>query len=1352
MGFDKRTLQNQLNDVLCRDRHAIKQQIRSLPPADHDAFKKRLEKIRNRIETSRNAVQKRQKSFGIPDYPKNLPITSKKDEIVEAISNNQVVIITGETGSGKTTQIPKMCLEAGRGIHGKIACTQPRRIAATSLCRQVAHEMNTEVGELVGFKIRFFEKVSDSTLIQFVTDGLLLAEIQGDRFLNDYDTIVIDEAHERTLNIDFLMGYLKQLLLRRPELKLVVTSATIDVEKFSKAFPLVWREEQSQGFMADPQKDYRNNSPLPAPIISVSGRMYPVEVRYHPIDEQMEEEGDITMIDLVQDATEEILTETMQGDILIFMSGIQEIREAMDRLTYLEKEGFTVLPLFGRLTNEEQNRIFKKTDKRKIILSTNIAETSITVPGIHYVVDTGRARISQYYSRSGTQGLPIKAISQSSADQRKGRCGRVQDGVCIRLYSEEDYLNRPKYSTPEIQRSNLSEVILRLLDLKLGDIDTFPFIDPPESSQVRAGFRDLRELGALNQEKRLTPVGKDLASLPVDPRTARMILQADREKALYPVLIIASAISCQDPRERPEDKKTQADQKHAQFKSRESDLMTMLNLWEAYHSTLEELKSQGKMRKFCKANFLSYNRIREWRDIYGQLAAIAQEKGWQVEKPDNWDYTAIHRSILAGYLSHIARHKEKKIYNGTQNRTFRLFPGSDQYQSRHAWIVAIELIETSKLFAHRVARIDPDWLEALAGNLCSKSWSEPHWDKENQRVTAYEKVTLFGFTLVEKRRVFYGKIDREESNRIFIREALVEGKFESDLPFWKHNCKLIREIRKEEDKRRSRSLLVDDIEIERFYLKQIQGVACLNDLKKLIKKHSGDSFLFMKREDLLRNEPGDLSLLYPTAMQIGNRKVTLSYHFEPDHPKDGVTVHLPESLLSSVRQEDFEYLVPGLLKEKIYWLMKNLPKELRRKIVPIPEKAEKIWDDMVSYEYSTASEERPDTLEKDFYRDLSEKLFRHTRVHIPPEIWDNSSLPEYLKMNFAIRNPKTKKTTHTRNLKELTEKPDNREDEWEKLIQPLERWPVMNWDFGSLLEKVKLSGDSDIPIWGYKSLTVKEGQLGITVYKSYEEAEDNAIKGVARLLEAELGKELAWLFEELRFPPETLSRLQNIWNSRHHVSLEALQKKFDSKKAPMQRKYHEEMQTKAFKMAKEGLCGFNGELITNQKQFESRIRSIKTRLDTLGMQVVDWINQSLENYHIVKQLLYRKKASLESGFVKEMENELGSFFSKDCLSEIPLEQWRHCPRLLKCYEKRIQRYLENPEREEQLMEQLFSVEDDLKDHIGRDRKSQRKQWAEKHLKWMLEEFKISLFAQDLSTAFPVSPKRIRSFINEHLNN
>lgn len=1343
-------LQNQIRQTLTSDQFKLKQILNHIKKLNSKDRSEQLQNLEKKIRTSRNKVSARKATIPKLNIPKSLPIAAKQSEIQAAIENNQVVVITGETGSGKTTQIPKLCLKAGRGVFGKIGCTQPRRIAATSLARQVAKEMNIELGKQVGYKIRFDARCDENTLIQFMTDGILLTEVQSDRNLIQYDTIIIDEAHERTLNIDFLLGYLRKLLIKRKDLKLIITSATIDVDKFAAAFPQFYHIKRDQYFAdhINPQK--QSDSKAPAPIIEVSGRMYPVEVRYHPIDEKLEEEGNISIINMVQEAVEDILTETSEGDILVFLSGVQEIREAFEQLQFLHAEGFDVLPLFSRLSGGEQNRIFEVGPHRKIILATNIAETSITIPRIRYVIDSGKARISQYNTRSGTQGLPISRISQSSANQRKGRCGRIANGICIRLYTEEDFLSRPEYATPEIQRSDLSDVIMRMLRLNLGDVKQFPFIDPPESAQIKAGYRTLTELGALDDKKRLSVVGKQISKLPVDPRTARMIMQAHYEDSLYAVLIIASVISCQDPREWPENKKPQAMQKHARFNSKTSDLITYLNLWEHYHNTWEELKTQNKMRKFCKANFLSYIRMREWRDIHNQLEDIVTANKWKICKPDQWDNDGIHKSILAGYLTHIAKKKEKKIYTGTKNRELLLFPGSGQYKNRHEWIVAVEIIETSKLYAHSIAKIDPDWLEPLAGSLCKVTWELPRWDEKGQNVVANENVSLFGFKIVDSRKVNYGKIDIEEATSVFIREALVDRKFRSTMPFWKHNLKLIKSIEEKENQTRKRDLLVSEYQLEKFYQSKVHQVSCIQDLQKLIKENGGDKFLFLKESDLLLKKPAEDQGHFPKFMDIISHRCPLVYKFDPNLEDDGVTLKVPESVLNHLRPETFEYLVPGVLDDKILWLIKNLPKTKRKHLLPISDTAQKVWESMTSLRYSSEDTKSKTGIKQDFYRELSETIFSITKIYIEPNEWIITDMPPYLKMNFAVVNSKHKIVKQGRNLTALQGKNGKKEDNWIQLIRPYEQYLITDWDFQNLMEEVVISKTDSVPIWGYRTLEANPDGIKLTLYKSKEQAEKASITAVSELLKIKLAPELAWLYEELGFPEQTIFHFQNLWQNDIALNMHALNAKFGKANNKIYKKFRDQLQCEASEMIINSLLGFSGSMITTQKQFLKKIKTSQSELKGLGKRVINWISETMQmRFEVicqVNQMLSTKATDYWSHLKLECQN----LIPQNCLKIIPLEHWQHLPRILKGYLRRIERYQSAPDKVEEKFDEIYDLIDHFeKLHSGHQSNDIKIKYHFQHLKWMIEELKVSVFAQDLKTAFPISRKRIENYISKH---
>ncbi len=851
-------------------------------------------------------------------YPAELPITDRKEAILRAIAENQVVVITGETGSGKSTQIPKMCLEAGRGVRGVIGCTQPRRIAAITLADRVSEELGPEGQRWVGYKIRFQDRTRPSTRIKFMTDGILLAEAQSDRQFRAYDTLVIDEAHERTLNIDFLLGLIRRVLPARPDLKVIVTSATIDPEKFSRAFG-------------------------DAPIIEVSGRTYPVDVWYRPIEEPEsgdDENGDVTYVDQAVTAVDELRkgrARARRGDILVFMPTESDIRETVQRLEEKRYFNTLVMPLFGKMASADQKRIFQATTEEKIIVATNVAETSITIPRIRYVVDTGLARIAHYNSRSRTRSLPVARISQASADQRKGRCGRVEAGVCIRLYSSDDYQGRPPYTAPEILRSNLAEVILRMLYLRLGNIQEFPFLDPPSPAAIKDGFAVLKELGAVDDHRRLTGIGKTMARLPLDPRLARMLLQSKKEGSLNEMIVLAAALSAQDPRERPLDKEAQADQAHAVFRDVRSDFVGLLKVWNACWPRRQAAarengdapdsvsgldpgpgpgppaerngaaqpdagkleaayvpRSQSQLRKFCRERFLSYRRMREWKDIHEEILNILDEIGGFEANSKPAGYDAIHRAVVSGYLSNIAMRREKNVYLGTKSRQVMLFPGSGLFNKGGSWITAAEVVQTSRLYARTAANIEPEWLEELGGHLCRSTYFEPHWEKKRGQVAAFERVTLYGLPIVERRKINYAGVHPEEARDIFIRSALVEGDIPDTYGFHRHNTDLVRQIEDLENKTRRRGLLVDEEAVYDFYARRLPVLSDLRTLDRLIRDRGGDDFLRMTESDLLGAEPdfGEIER-FPDVLRLGDAELPLRYAFSPGEQDDGITVTIP---------------------------------------------------------------------------------------------------------------------------------------------------------------------------------------------------------------------------------------------------------------------------------------------------------------------------------------------------------------------------------------------------------------------------------------------------------------------------
>ncbi|HFF2758731.1 TPA: ATP-dependent RNA helicase HrpA, partial [Vibrio cholerae] len=917
------SLKKALGECLIKDRFRFSKRIDGASKIKNESARNAVfDEIALDIAQSMMVVEQRKQQMPKIEYPALLPVSQKRDDIAQAIAHHQVVIVAGETGSGKTTQLPKICAELGRGKYGLIGHTQPRRLAARSVANRIAEEMETELGGFVGYKVRFTDQISDQTQIKLMTDGILLAEIQNDRFLNQYDTIIIDEAHERSLNIDFILGYLKQLLPRRPDLKVIITSATIDPERFSKHF---------------------SN----APIIEVSGRTYPVEVRYRPLAGDDDSESDRDQLEGIFQAVDELCDEGL-GDILIFMNGEREIRDTADALSKRNLRDTEIVPLYARLSAGEQNKIFQPHAGRRIVLATNVAETSLTVPGIKYVIDPGTARISRYSYRTKVQRLPIEPISQASANQRKGRCGRTEEGICIRLYSEEDFLSRPEFTDPEILRTNLASVILQMTALGLGDIEAFPFVEAPDKRNIQDGVRLLEELGAINDQikdpkKRLTESGKQLARLPIDPRLARMVLEASKLGCLKEVMIIASALSIQDPRERPSDKQQSADDKHRRFNHEDSDFLTLVNLWH-YIGQQQKALTSNQFRRQCKLDYLNYLRVREWQDVYTQLHQSTREMGFKLnDEPGS--YHAVHSAILVGLLSHIGmKDQEKNEYHGARNARFNIFPASGLFKKQPKWVMSAELVETSKLWARVVAKIEPDWIEPLAKHLSKRSYSEPHWSKKNAAVMAYEKVMLYGIPIVPKRLVNYGTIDPVLSREIFIRSALVEGDWETKHAFFKQNRALLAEVEELEHKSRRRDILVDDEELFQFYDQRV-GTEVVSGRHfdawwKTASRKTPDLLSFEK-EMLFKGDASHITDLdYPNFWHQGNLKLKLSYQFEPGENSDGVTVHIPLPILNQVEPHGFDWQIPGLRHELVVSLIKSLPKTLRKNFVPAPNYAD----------------------------------------------------------------------------------------------------------------------------------------------------------------------------------------------------------------------------------------------------------------------------------------------------------------------------------------------------------------------------------------------------------------------------
>ncbi len=986
-------LLNTLDHAMIGDRNRLRRQLLELRKKPDEG---KLAQWVEKLQASCARVTARRDSVPTIRYDDNLPIAAKRDEIKKLLSEHQVLIIAGETGSGKTTQLPKICLELGRGQHGQIAHTQPRRIAARSVAARVAEELATPLGGLVGYQVRFEDQSDSNTLVKLMTDGILLAETQHDRFLERYDTIIVDEAHERSLNIDFLLGFLKTLLPRRPDLKVIITSATIDLERFSEHFDK-------------------------APIIEVSGRTYPVDTWYRPLTSEQDEEGNSVEEDLsVDQAIIATLDEIAHfersngkspGDVLVFLPGEREIRDAADMLRKAQLKHTEILPLYARLSPAEQQRIFQSHPGRRVVLATNVAETSLTVPGIRYVIDSGTARISRYSYRAKVQRLPIEAVSQASANQRKGRCGRVEPGICVRLYSEEDFNARPAFTDPEILRTNLAAVILQMLHLRLGAIDAFPFIEPPDGKAITDGFNLLQELSAVTRDNQLTPMGRQLARLPVDPRLGRMLLEAAQQGSLQEVLIVASALSVQDPRERPPERQQAADQAHAQWKDADSDFAALVNLWRGFEEQRLALTA-SPLRNWCRKNFLNYLRLREWRDAHRQLGLICRDLQLTVNK-DPADHPRMHKAILSGLLSQIGQKTEEGDYLGARQRRFWIHPSSGIGRKRPQWLMAAELMETTKLYARMVAKIEPDWIEPLARHLVKTNHFEPHWEKKRGQVVAFEQVTLYGLIIIGRRPVHFGPVDPVASRELFIREGLVRGEIQSRARCLSANRELLEQLDALEAKARRRDILADEETLYAYYdarvPAQIHQTATFDSWYK-VTSQKDPHLLIMRAEDVLAREASEVTAAqYPDTLRLGDLTLALSYHFEPNHARDGVTLTVPAPLLPSLPGERLEWLVPGLIEAKCIALVRNLPKALRKNFVPVPD-------------FVKAALQRMTFAEGSLPQALGRELLRMTGARVSDEAWAESEqqVESHLRMNLEVLDGAGKFLGEGRDLAELT--------------------------------------------------------------------------------------------------------------------------------------------------------------------------------------------------------------------------------------------------------------------------------------------------------------------------------------------
>ncbi|GHY06773.1 ATP-dependent helicase HrpA [Vibrio cholerae] len=1282
------SLKKALGECLIKDRFRFSKRIDGASKIKNESARNAVfDEIALDIAQSMMVVEQRKQQMPKIEYPALLPVSQKRDDIAQAIAHHQVVIVAGETGSGKTTQLPKICAELGRGKYGLIGHTQPRRLAARSVANRIAEEMETELGGFVGYKVRFTDQISDQTQIKLMTDGILLAEIQNDRFLNQYDTIIIDEAHERSLNIDFILGYLKQLLPRRPDLKVIITSATIDPERFSKHF---------------------SN----APIIEVSGRTYPVEVRYRPLAGDDDSESDRDQLEGIFQAVDELCDEGL-GDILIFMNGEREIRDTADALSKRNLRDTEIVPLYARLSAGEQNKIFQPHAGRRIVLATNVAETSLTVPGIKYVIDPGTARISRYSYRTKVQRLPIEPISQASANQRKGRCGRTEEGICIRLYSEEDFLSRPEFTDPEILRTNLASVILQMTALGLGDIEAFPFVEAPDKRNIQDGVRLLEELGAINDQikdpkKRLTESGKQLARLPIDPRLARMVLEASKFGCLKEVMIIASALSIQDPRERPSDKQQASDEKHRRFNHEDSDFLTLVNLWH-YIGQQQKALTSNQFRRQCKLDYLNYLRVREWQDVYTQLHQSTREMGFKLnDEPGS--YHAVHSAILVGLLSHIGmKDQEKNEYHGARNARFNIFPASGLFKKQPKWVMSAELVETSKLWARVVAKIEPDWIEPLAKHLIKRSYSELHWSKKNAAVMAYEKVMLYGIPIVPKRLVNYGTIDPVLSREIFIRSALVEGDWETKHAFFKQNRALLAEVEELEHKSRRRDILVDDEELFQFYDQRV-GTEVVSGRHfdawwKTASRKTPDLLSFEK-EMLFKGDASHITDLdYPNFWHQGNLKLKLSYQFEPGENSDGVTVHIPLPILNQVEPHGFDWQIPGLRHELVVSLIKSLPKTLRKNFVPAPNYADAFLARVTPFEMPLL-----DAMEKE--------LRRMTGVTVLREDWKLDQLPAHLKITYRAVDHRNRKLNESCDLHELKE--SLKEKVQETLSQvaddDIEQRDLHTWSFGEL-PKVYQQKRGGFEVRAYPALVDKKDSVEIKLFETEQEQLSAMRAGQRRLILLNVPSPIKYLHANL----PNKSKLGLYFNPYGKVL---------------------DLIDDCIACGVDKLIEERGGMVWEPQAFEALKEHVRAELGDTVVEIAKQVETILTTaYNINKRL--KGKVDFTMAFAlsdvkAQIEGLIFSGFATEC-------GWKRLPdilRYMRAIERRMEKLPVDPNKDRLHMLKIESVANKYKELLNKIPKGMAIPDNVREIRWMLEELRVSYFAQQLGTPYPVSDKRI----------
>ncbi|MDT6993454.1 ATP-dependent RNA helicase HrpA [Burkholderia cenocepacia] len=1295
-------------------------------------------------------------------YPESLPVSGKRDEIARAIADHQVVIVCGETGSGKTTQLPKICLDLGRGLGaggtGLIGHTQPRRLAASSTGRRIAEELGTPFGEVVGYKVRFTDNLAPGASVKLMTDGILLAETQTDPLLKAYDTLIIDEAHERSLNIDFLLGYLKEILPRRPDLKLIVTSATIDADRFARHF---------------------GTDARPAPVIEVSGRLYPVEMRYRPVAEdrpavknaegtggrdrvKTAREAERDLMDAIVDAVDELCREG-PGDVLVFLPGEREIREAAEALRKHHPPHTEILPLFARLSAADQDKVFKASNARRIVLATNVAETSLTVPGIRYVVDTGLARVKRYSYRNKVEQLQVESISQAAANQRAGRCGRVADGVCIRLYEESDYQARARFTDPEILRSSLASVILRMKSLHLTAIESFPFLEPPPGRAIADGYQLLNELGAVDDDNALTPLGRELARLPLDPRVGRMILAARDQQSLREVLIIASALSVQDPRDRPIEAQEQADQAHRRFADERSEFLQWLKIWAWFEEAVAHKKSNRQLIDACRQNFLSHLRLREWRDVHSQLLTVVREHGWRLNEVEA-TYEQIHLALLTGLLGNLGmKADDDPHYLGARGIKFYLWPGSALAKKAGRWVMAAELVETSRLYARCLAKIEPEWVEKIGAHLLKKSLSEPHWEKRPAQVSAFERATLYGLPIYHRRRVAFGKQDQARARELFIRGALVEGEFDTKLPFFAHNRKLLADIEQLEHKSRRQDVLVDDELIYAYYDHAIpEGIHTgaaferwyRDEVKKGGQAEDKQRLLYLSRDDLMRHEAAGVTTdLFPKRATMAGVEMALTYHFEPGTPRDGVTLAVPLFALNQVDARRCEWLVPGMLKEKVQLLLKSLPQKLRRHCVPLPEYAAGFVERMGRERFGAGG----------LVEALIADVRGETQVAMKTADFKLETLPAHLFMNFKVIDEHGRQLAMGRNLAQLRQELGAQaQQQFQKIAAastiatggdadaghalghasasaatpavaargakagkgaapqtavPAETGAtalyenLTTWNFGKLPELLEIRRRGQT-LYGYPALVDRGTHCDVEVFDSPEEAARIHRAGLRRLFALQLK-------EPIKFLEKNLPGLREM--AMQYMSLGT----------------QDELRDQLIDTALDRAC-LQDPLPDDDASFHARRDEGRSRLNLLAQEIARLVGQILAEYAgLVKKLAQAKPFAQAHA---DLQQQLAALVGKRFVIDTPYAQLAHFPRYLKGIALRIDKLKADPARDAKQSAELLPLAQQYQRAV-----SQRGGVADARLaefRWLLEELRISLFAQELRTPMPVSVKRL----------